>query len=512
MTDSTDTTVPGDASTAAGTRSATTPSAATTPPGASAPDVPAHAAFARQLGEFVTASPSSYHAVAAAARELDAAGFTALSETAPWDELAPGRWYTVRDGALIAWVTPSGAAPGTGYRILGAHTDSPGFKLKPRPTTVTHRWYQAGVEVYGGALLNSWLDRDLRFAGRLVVRDGNGGTRELLTATGPVARIPQLAIHLDRSVNEALTLDRQRHVQPVWGVGDAQDADVLAVLAEATLAPVAGSGSANPTRETPSTWETAASGKNSTAQDVGTTGANPVSGSLDPADILGYDITVADTQAPELIGAQQNLLASGRLDNLTSVFAGLRAMVEHAEELESARQISVLAAFDHEEVGSATRSGAGGPFLEDVLVRIGAALGESRDDQLRALANSVCLSSDAGHLVHPNYQGHHDPVNTPEPGRGPLLKINAQQRYTTDSVGAALWAQACERAGVPYQEFVSNNTVPCGSTIGPITATRLGIRTLDVGVGLLSMHSARELVHTADLHALRGAIGGFWRA
>ncbi|MCC5672031.1 M18 family aminopeptidase [Kocuria rhizophila] len=456
-------------------------------PGTGPADIPTHAAFARDLGEFVTASPSSYHAVATAAAALDAAGFTALDEAQPW-EIGPGRWYTVRDGALIAWVSPSGAAPGTGYRILGAHTDSPGFKLKPRPTTVSHRWYQAGVEVYGGALLNSWLDRDLRFAGRLVVSGADGAPRTVLTSTGPVARIPQLAIHLDRSANDGLALDRQRHTQPVWGVGDAQDADVLAVLAAAVHAPTAGSVTSN---------------------GGGTSEGNALT--VDPADILGYDITVADTQAPELIGAQQNLLASGRLDNLTTVHAGLRALVEHAEELESAPQVSVLAAFDHEEVGSATRSGAAGPFLEDVLVRIGAARGDSTDEHRRALAESVCLSSDAGHLVHPNYPGHHDPVNTPEPGRGPLLKINAQQRYTTDAVGAAVWAHACDVAGVDYQEFVSNNGVPCGSTIGPITATRLGIRTLDVGVGLLSMHSARELVHTGDLFALHRAIGGFWR-
>lgn len=456
-------------------------------PGTGPADIPAHAAFARDLGEFVTASPSSYHAVATAAAALDAAGFTALDEAQPW-EIGPGRWYTVRDGALIAWVSPSGAAPGTGYRILGAHTDSPGFKLKPRPTTVSHRWYQAGVEVYGGALLNSWLDRDLRFAGRLVVSGADGAPRTVLTSTGPVARVPQLAIHLDRSANDGLALDRQRHTQPVWGVGDAQDADVLAVLAAAVHAPTAGSGTSN---------------------GGGTSEGNALT--VDPADIMGYDITVADAQAPELIGAQQNLLASGRLDNLTTVHAGLRALVEHAEELESAPQVSVLAAFDHEEVGSATRSGAAGPFLEDVLVRIGAARGDSTDEHRRALAESVCLSSDAGHLVHPNYPGHHDPVNTPEPGRGPLLKINAQQRYTTDAVGAAVWAHACDVAGVDYQEFVSNNGVPCGSTIGPITATRLGIRTLDVGVGLLSMHSARELVHTGDLFALHRAIGGFWR-
>lgn len=465
------------------------PANGTSEPGPGTPE----AGFARALGECITASPSSFHAVATAAAALDAAGFTALDETRPWSDLSAGGYYTVRDGALIAWVIPSGAAPGAGYRILGAHTDSPGFKLKPRPTTVTHRWYQAGVEIYGGPLLNSWLDRDLRFAGRLVVRGRDGGTRQVLTATGPVARIPQLAIHLDRSANEGLTLDKQRHVQPVWGVGQDQDTDVLTVLADA----------ANESRGTRRTTVTGAPG----APAGGDASAEPITAS----DILGYDIVVADSQAPELIGAQRTLLASGRLDNLTSVFAGLRALMEHAHDLESAEHVSVLAAFDHEEVGSATRSGAAGPFLEDVLVRISAARGETTDEYRRSLAASVCLSSDAGHLVHPNYQGHHDPVNTPEPGGGPLLKINAQQRYTTDATGAAEWARVCERAGVTYQEFVSNNTVPCGSTIGPITATRLGIRTLDVGVGLLSMHSARELVHTGDLYALYRAVAAFWR-
>ena len=452
------------------------------------------ATFARALGEYVTASPSSYHAVAVAAEALAAAGFTELDEKRAWPNLDAGGYYTVRDGALIAWVLPSRAAPGSGYRILGAHTDSPGFKLKPRPTTVTHRWYQAGVEIYGGPLLNSWLDRDLRFAGRLVVRGRDGGTRQVLTATGPVARIPQLAIHLDRGANEGLTLDKQRHVQPVWGVGCSQEADLLGVLADAA-------------NRVPDTAVTALPDTSSPGHSAARASLEPVA----PEQILGYDITLADAQAPELIGAQRSLLASGRLDNLTSVFAGLRALLHHAQELQEARHVSVLAAFDHEEVGSATRSGAAGPFLEDVLVRINAARGQGVDEYRRSLAASVCVSSDAGHLVHPNYQGHHDPVNTPEPGAGPLLKINAQQRYTTDAVGAAEWAGVCERAGIHYQEFVSNNTVPCGSTIGPITATRLGIRTLDVGVGLLSMHSARELVHTADLLALHRALAAFWR-
>ena len=423
--------------------------------------------YARALGDYVMASPSSYHAVAAAAGLLRGAGFTQLEESEAWSDVV-GRHFVIRDGAVIAWVAPRGTQAGAGFRILGAHTDSPGFKLKPKPTTVSHGWYQAGVEVYGGVLLNSWLDRDLRLAGRLVVRGDNGELTQHLCATEAVARIPQLAIHLDRGVNEGLKLDKQQHVQPIWGTGSVQDADVLGLLA-----------------------------------DMADT-------SVSPEDIVGYDVTLADTQKPELIGQRRQLLASGRLDNLSSVFAGLHAMIDGASELEDTSQISVLAAFDHEEVGSATRSGAAGPFLEDVLVRISGALDESQDDYRRSLSHSVCLSADAGHLVHPNYRGHHDPVNTPEPGAGPLLKINANQRYTTDAMGAGVWADACDRAGVSYQEFVSNNTVPCGSTIGPITATRLGMRTLDVGVGLLSMHSARELAHVDDLHALSCVTRAFW--
>ncbi|MEF3120857.1 M18 family aminopeptidase [Kocuria flava] len=418
------------------------------------------------LGRYVMDSPSSYHAARAAAARLEAAGFTRLPEEEPWQHVH-GRRYVLRDGALIAWVAPHGVPAGAGFRILGAHTDSPGFKLKPRPGTSAHGWHQAGVEVYGGPLLNSWLDRDLRLAGRLVVRGEDGTPAEVLTATGPVARIPQLAIHLDREANKGLTLDRQQHLQPVWGAG-AEGADVLALLA-----------------------------------------AHAEGGPVDPGRVLGHDVVLADTQEPALLGASGELFASGRLDNLSSVHAGLTALVREAEALEGGRRIAVLAAFDHEEIGSGTRSGAAGPFLEDVLVRVAEALGRTSAEHRRALADSVCLSADAGHLVHPNYAGHHDPVNRPEPGAGPLLKLNADQRYATDAVGAGIWAAACERAGVAHQQFVSNNRIPCGSTIGPLTATRLGIRTIDAGIGLLSMHSARELCHVADAAALGAVAGAF---
>jgi aspartyl aminopeptidase len=414
------------------------------------------------FSDFLTASPSSFHAAAETARRLDAAGFTGLDETEAWPA-GPGRHYVVRDGAIIAWHVPACADAVTPFRILGAHTDSPGFTLKPNPTIGSEGWLQAGVEIYGGPLLNSWLDRELELAGRVVTRDG----RELLVRTGPLLRIPQLAIHLDREQNDGLTLDRQKHTVPVFGLGDASEVDLLDLLAaEAGLA--------------------------------------------DASDIAGYDLVTCDTQPPRRFGLDDALFAAGRMDDLSSVHAGLVALLAASAGDVEPRHISVLAAFDHEELGSASRSGASGPFLEDVLTRIGAALGAGVDERARAIAASWCLSADAGHSVHPNRAEKHDPANRPVAGHGPLLKINASQRYATDARGTALWSRLCAEAGVEYQEFVSNNSVPCGSTIGPLTATRLGISTLDVGVPLLSMHSARELAHVDDLVALTRAVEAFF--
>jgi aspartyl aminopeptidase len=413
----------------------------------------------QDLARFVEASPSSFHAVSEAARRLDAGGFTQLQETDDWAAGEGGpKHYVIRDGAIIAWIQPAAAAATAPFRILGAHTDSPGFKLKPKPTIGSEGWLQAGVEVYGGPLLNSWLDRELELAGRLVFADGTTS----LVRTGPFLRFPQLAIHLDRDVNDGLTLRRQAHMNPVFGLGERKDADLLGHLA-------------------------------------GLVGANG-------AEVAGYDISVADTAAPAVFGLDGVFFASGRLDNLSSVHSGLAALLRLGT---SHDHIPMFAAFDHEEVGSDTRSGASGPFLADVLTRISGGLGASDTDRMRALANSWCLSADAGHAVHPNYPERHDPANRPVLNRGPLLKINANQRYATDAMGAAEWARACAQAGVGYQEFVSNNDVPCGSTIGPITATRLGIRTVDVGIPLLSMHSARELCGVDDPAAFTAAIEAF---
>ncbi|MGO1919829.1 MAG: M18 family aminopeptidase [Microbacterium sp.] len=416
---------------------------------------------AEDLADFVAASPSSYHAAAEVSRRLEEAGFTRLHEEDHWPAQPGGRFVVVRDGAVIAWVVPADAAPTTPAQIFGAHTDSPGFKLKPKPTTGSRGWLQAGVEVYGGPLLNSWLDRELRLAGRLALADG----RVVLADTGALLRLPQLAVHLDREANTGLALDKQFQTQPVWGLGDPLEEDLLGELA--------------------------------------------ASAGVDAADVRGFDAVVADAARGAVFGKDDAFFASGRLDDLASVHAGAAALTALPKNPSS---IAVLAAFDHEELGSASRSGAAGPFLEDILARVYAGLGADATEQRRAFAASWHLSSDVGHSVHPNYAHKHDPVVQPLLGSGPILKINANQRYATDAVGSAAWAGWCESAGVASQEFVSNNAVPCGSTIGPITATRLGIRTVDVGIPILSMHSARELAGVSDLHALTQVAEAFFSA
>lgn len=425
---------------------------------------PAALAHAEDLADFVAASPSSYHAAEEVARRLEEVGFVRLDEEQAWPTQAGGRFVVVRDGAAIAWAVPADASSITPSRIFGAHTDSPGFKLKPKPTTGSRGWLQAGVEVYGGPLLNSWLDRELRLAGRLALADG----RVVLADTGALLRLPQLAIHLDREANSGLTLDKQTQTQPVWGLGDPTAEDLLGELA--------------------------------------------ASAGVDAADIRGFDAVVADSARGAIFGKDDAFFASGRLDDLASVHAGVVALAALASDRLSSGAIPVLAAFDHEELGSESRSGAAGPFLEDVLVRVYAGLSADSSEQRRAYAASWCLSSDVGHSVHPNYVHKHDPVVQPLLGSGPILKVNANQRYATDAVGAAAWAAWCESAGVASQEFVSNNGVPCGSTIGPITATRLGIRTVDIGIPILSMHSARELAGVSDLHDLARVAETFFSA
>ncbi|WP_167143499.1 M18 family aminopeptidase [Canibacter zhoujuaniae] len=411
------------------------------------------------FADFIEASPTSFHAADTVARMLNRAGFEWLDECDSWAPLEAGAaGFTVRDGSLIAWQAGSSVTKNSPLRIFGAHTDSPGFVVKPTPGSSAAGWQQLNVEVYGGPLLNSWLDRDLAVAGRVFTRDGE----KRLIRTPAIARIPQLAVHLDREANNGLKLDRQEHTQPVIGVGE-----VDALTAIATAAGVA------------------------------------------PDELVSWDLQLADTQKPRRIGASNELFAAGRMDNLSSTFAGAYALASLAQAEHNA--INLLVLFDHEEVGSQSHSGAKGTFLEDIIVRLYTGLGATAEDLLRVKANSWHVSADAGHAVHPNYSSKHDPHTRPFAGKGAMLKINANRRYATDGAGAAMWVRVCDGAGVPLQQFVANNSVPCGSTIGSIAAANNGIRTVDVGAPLLSMHSARELAHVDDLWGLALATAQFYR-
>ena len=395
--------------------------------------------------DFIAQSPSAFHASATVAERLEAEGFTrsiSLDDGAH----APGGHLIERDGAVVAWWVPEKTRPR--FRVVGSHTDSPGLMAKPDPDVVREGFRQVAVEVYGGPILASWFDRDLTFAGRVVTADRT----EHLVDTGPVARVPNLAIHLYRG--DMPEIDRQVHTQPILGV----DRPLLQLAAE--------------------------------------------SAGISAEDILAHELITADAQPGQVIG---DLLAAGRLDNLTSVWASLEAMLAAKDE---AQDILVLAAFNHEEVGSASTAGAGGPLLERVLTKVAQGFG----DPAEIIANSIQVSADAAHAVHPNYPGKHDPTHHPLVNKGPVLKINANQRYASNAATETEWILACRAAGVPHQTFVGNNAVPCGSTIGPISSTRLGLPTVDVGVPLLSMHSARELCGEDDMDYFVRALTAFYAA
>ncbi|MBS2963260.1 M18 family aminopeptidase [Actinocrinis puniceicyclus] len=412
---------------------------------------------------YLAASPTPYHAVAEAAALLDKGGFRQLSETEAWDG-QPGGQYVIRGGALVAWYLPTDAEPSRPFRIIGTHTDSPNLRVKPVPDTGALGWRQVAVEVYGGALFNSWLDRDLGLAGRLALRDGS---QRLVRVDRPLLRVPQLAIHLDRGVNEGLKLNPQAHLTPVWGLGEPVEGDLIEFLAQEH--------------------------------------------DLAPEEVLGWDLMVHDVLAPAYLGRDAELVAAARLDNLLSVHAGVGALLAAARSGIGAGPIPMLAAMDHEENGSVSTTGAAGPFLESVLERLVEVRGGGVDARARAYAGSVMASADLAHAVHPNYPERHDSGHRPLANGGPVLKVNANQRYATDGATRAVWARACEAAEVPWQTFVSRNDQPCGSTIGPIASSRLGIATFDIGVAALSMHSVRELCGADDPWRLAAALAAFLR-
>ena len=423
---------------------------------------------------FIDCSPTPYHAVAEVVRRLEAVGFSSLEETSIWD-LAPGtRGYGVRgDGSLIAFEAGRESPARAGFRILGAHTDSPNLRVKPRPDRTASGYRQIGVEPYGGVLLHTWLDRDLSLAGRATVREGDAIRTRLIDFARPMVRIPNLAIHLFREIRqEGLKLNPQTHLVPLSGLESVPEIREL-MVAE---------------------WQ--ARGE----------------GTIKAEDILSFDLMTADTQPSAVVGAAQEFISAPRLDNLASAHAAVMAMQNAlAQGEQDFTRVMVL--YDHEEVGSRTAQGAAGPFLADSLSRIVSGWQGTLEPQglARSLAASTLISVDMAHAVHPNYSDRHEPDHQPVLGRGPVVKVNSNQAYATDGVTQGLFESLCAEEGISPQHFVTRSDLACGSTIGPITAARVGIRTLDVGNPMLAMHSCREMAGAADVAPMISVLSRFWQ-
>lgn len=412
-------------------------------------------AQAQNLLNFIDASPSPWHAVDSVAKLLKENGFKPLIENQPWQFKKNGRYYVVRDGAsIIAFVIGNRALADTGFRIVGAHTDSPGLRLKPKAAFSSQGIAQLGVEVYGGPILATFTDRDLSLAGRVMVREGHSYAAHHVQFNSSIVRLPNLAIHMNREVNDkGLVLNKQTGLPLIFGFA-ADTAEAHAQLTNALA-------------------------KQLTAE---------------AADIITWDLSVYDTQKGSFWGLDEEFIANSQLDNLASCHAAISALLSNKKP----DSTSICALFDHEEVGSESATGASGSFMSDVITRICASTCTSVEDRLRTLANSFFVSTDMAHAYHPNHASSYEPCHHALVNQGPVIKTNANQRYSTNADTAARFIQLCKNADVPYQQYAHRTDLGCGSTIGPILAAQLGVASVDVGNPMWAMHSIRESAGVLD--------------
>jgi len=520
--------------------------------------------YSKKLLDFINYSWTPYHAVEYASRQLLEHGFVAISERDAWNLQPGGRYFFTRNNTtIVAFAVGKKYTSGNGFYMVGAHTDSPCLKLKPIATATHSGYHQLNIEPYGGGLWHTWFDRDLGLAGRVLVRQESSDSsrpdvsnaplirQRLVKIDRPILRIPMLAIHLQRDIGTAgFKPNPQTNLGPI-----------LASTAKAQLLGADKEGKA--ATESPAVKEDSLSTAPSTASPpapvadtaVLTTGSNPAAPKgvkedggecpLDPpasrpsplltllskelgcspSDVLDYELHVCDTQAGVIGGAAEEFIFCGRLDNLAMSYCSLQALLdacgttkkegggerekgerekeevaEKRDPLENETGVMAVALFDHEEVGSDSAQGAGGPVMRDTITRVSRALGDVEEGVVeRAMLNSFLVSADMAHALHPNYADRHDPDHQPKMHAGLVVKNNVNQRYATNSASAVLFREVGRRAGLPCQEFSVRNDVPCGSTIGPILASKLGCRTVDVGIAQLSMHSIREMCGTDDV-------------
>lgn len=425
------------------------------------------ASFIQRLTDFLDQSPTPFHAVKVMGQRLKEAGFEQLSDSQSWVLEPGGRYFVTRnDSAIIAFTKGRSSVFANGLRVAGAHTDSPCLKLKPTPSVQKKGYVQLGVEVYGGALLNPWFDRDLSLAGRVDYEAQDGTVASaLFDAQKPIAFIPSLAIHLDRTANDGRKINPQTEMAPIVAVaGKEGEFDLDSMLLE----------------------ELAKQG-------------------MEPQSILAHELMFYDTQGASLVGLQQEFLASSRLDNLLSCFVAVESLIAAGD-----KSASIVVCNDHEEVGSVSSSGAQGPFLRAVIDRLLQAEDAALDGFDRLMSMSSMLSIDNAHGVHPNFADRHDDSHGPMLNAGPVIKINANQRYASNSHTTALFKKLCNKVGVPSQSFAMRADMACGSTIGPITAASLGLETVDVGVPTFGMHSIRELAGSEDAEAMAKVVAAFF--
>jgi aspartyl aminopeptidase len=422
------------------------------------------------LMNYIQASPTPFHAVSSMVSQLEAAGFTHLGEGEHWNlEQGKGYFVTRSESSIIAFKTGSNDLANTGFHMAGAHTDSPCLKIKPQPEINNHQYSQLGVEVYGGALLNPWFDRDLSIAGRVDYRNKKGELSfALVNFEKPIAVIPSLAIHLDRDANKQRSINAQTYLPVIISQDNGQEKfsfhELLLQHLTETL------------------------------------------NIKDAQQILSWDMCLYDVQAPAYVGLHQEFITSARLDNLLSCYVGLRSLLASEEE-----HGSLLICSDHEEVGSVSASGAKSPFLEAVLDRITEALSATgAEAKRRMLDNSFFISVDNAHGIHPNFSDMHDDNHGPLLNKGPVIKVNSNQRYATSTETSAYFSQLCTSHKIPIQSFVVRSDMSCGSTIGPIVAGELGVKTLDIGVPTFAMHSIREIAGSRDPEYLATALTAFY--
>lgn len=412
--------------------------------------------IANNLIEFIHNSPTMFHTIAVVRENLEDHGFIHLAQEDIWHLKKDGKYYvTSNDSALIAFVVNTTQPEQEGFRMIGAHTDAPGFRIKPAPEIQKENYLSLNTEVYGGPILSTWFDRPLSMAGRISYPGDQTlyPQHTLIDFKEPLAIIPNLAIHMNRGVNEGMSFNKQKDTLPIIQTIEDQ--------------------------LSPNYIKTIVSEQSG----------------LDPDDILDMDLFLYPTEKGSLVGLNEEFISAPRLDDLAMVYVGIEALLETKHH----SGINMMICFDNEEIGSRTKQGADSPFLSTTLERIMIALGKDKEQLYRALAKSFLISADMAHAYHPNYPEKQDPTNKVLPGKGPAIKVNANQSYTTDSDSYVVFADICKKANVPYQVFVNRSDERGGSTIGPVSVAHVAVRSLDIGAPMLSMHSCRELMAIQDI-------------